>query len=363
MADKTPSTTPRIAISFGSGSAGSNTAKNTNTSKSKPPSSLGKRSRSSALGHHSDSDSDDGFHRNGRHEKITEFGGDKPEKKRAKELVIDKQQNRDWKSELRAKRGGGKNLLPPEVQAQRRGEDIGAKTEPADSENKIQWGLSVRKRKPSEEAPSESTPPSPGRNGSSGDNSGTNRNDVSDRAPKQDEDQEAIDALMGKKRKDADTHTIPRSETDAYKDDVKERVGVNSTLEDYDAIPDGEFGAALLRGMGWDGKLRGPKLKASEERRQNQLGLGAKKLKDAEDLGQWDHGGRKKDSRPPRLADYRREEEKKKAERRERRGEGYREERDRDHRRDDRRDDRRYDDYDRRHKDSHRDRGHHSSRR
>ncbi|KAH7361446.1 pre-mRNA-splicing factor SPP2 [Plectosphaerella cucumerina] len=357
MTDKTPSTAPRIAISFGTSS---NTAKNATTSKSKPPSSLGKRSRPSALGHNSDSDSDSGFHRNGRHEQITEIGGDKPERKRAKELVIERQQNRDWKSELRAKRGNGKNLLPPEVQAQRRSEGVdAATTEPADPEKEIQWGLSVRKRKTNDEARDENIPPSPARNGSSSNNVGTSSNGDSEPAQKPDEDQEAIDALMGKKRKDADTHTIPRTETDAYRDDVKQRVGETSTLEDYEAIPDGEFGAALLRGMGWDGKMRGPKLKASEERRQNQLGLGAKKLKDAEDLGQWDHGGRKKDSRPPRLADYRREEEKKKAERKERRGDGYREERDRDRRRDDRR----YDDYDRRHRDSHRDRDHHSSRR
>ncbi|KAF3355209.1 putative WD repeat-containing protein C26H5.03 [Verticillium dahliae VDG1] len=119
-----------------------------------------------------------------------------------------------------------------------------------------------------------------------------------------------------------------REQDSAYKDDVAQHVGADATMEDYDAIPDGEFGAALLRGMGWDGKMRGPKPSraAAGERRQNQLGLGAKKLQDAEDLGQWNHGGAKKrDGRPPKLADYRREEERKKAERRDRREGGYRE--------------------------------------
>lgn len=351
MSDKAP----RIAISFGGSTISG--AKQSSSSKTKPPSSLGKRSRPSALGGN-DSDSDsDGSH--GRHEAITEIGGDgKPERKRAKELVIEKQKNRDWKSDVRAKRGG-KNLLPPEVQAQRAARDgDAAETEPADADKNIQWGLTVTKRKTSEEPAEQGATTSPQADDDTRQGDGE--------APEPSADDEAIDALMGRK-KESEQHTIPRTETDAYRADVERNVGADSTLDDYDAIPDGEFGAAILRGMGWDGQLRGPKAKAAGERRQNQLGLGAKKLKDAEDLGQWNHGGKKRDSRPPKLSDYRREEERKKAERRERRGEGYREERERERHRDG--DRRRYDEYDRRDRDRDRDRDRgrdrdgHSSRR
>ncbi|CAD6441833.1 807aebc3-e283-421d-ac5e-c75db44f9e86 [Sclerotinia trifoliorum] len=72
---------------------------------------------------------------------------------------------------------------------------------------------------------------------------------------------------------------------DAYRKAIASAPDV-STLEDYKAVPVEEFGAALLRGMGWDGEERkggGKEVK----RRQNLLGLGAKELKDAEELGAW----------------------------------------------------------------------------
>ncbi|GKT53830.1 pre-mRNA-splicing factor SPP2 [Colletotrichum tofieldiae] len=257
---------PRIAISFGGSSSSKNNRK---PSRPDPPSSLGKRPRTNALNNTFDSDSDgerDGAR--GRHEAITEFGGESKQKEKPRELVIEKQGNRDWKSELRARRGG-KNLLPAEVQAQQRQQQDAAKQqserEPADADKQIQWGLTVKKRKTSEEA---ATDPA---------------EDMTAKKPREEED--------------------------------------------------GEFGAALLRGMGWDGKLRGPKKKQPTERRQNQLGLGAKKLEGAEDLGQWNQGGKKKSSRP-RLDEYRRDEEKKRNERKERRGESYRDERDRERERD-----------------------------
>ncbi|KAF3345923.1 Proteasomal ubiquitin receptor ADRM1-B [Verticillium dahliae VDG2] len=246
MPDHKPPSAPRIAISFGKNSSSSSSSK-PNRPPPPPPSRLGKRSS----------------------------------RKKPRDLVITKQSNRDWKAELRAKRGG-KNLLPAEAQAAQAG--AGRETEPADAQKDMQWGLTTA-------------------------------------------DEAALDALLGKKRA-SEERTIRPSEDSAYKDDVAQHVGADATMEDYDAIPDGEFGAALLRGMGWDGKMRGPKPSraAAGERRQNQLGLGAKKLQDAEDLGQWNHGGAKKrDGRPPKLADYRREEERKKAERRDRREGGYRE--------------------------------------
>lgn len=347
---------PRIAISFGGPSNSKSSNKNNNhrkPSRPEPPSSLGKRSRTNALNHGFDSDSDGERDHRGRHEKITEFGGESEKKdKKPRELVIKSQSNRNWKDELRARRAG-KNLLPAEAQAQRNGAQQ-PETEPADGDGQIQWGLTVKKRKNSEEADEDL----PQREKS-------DRQSVEaeeKRAPRT-ADEDAMDALLGKKRPEEDM-VIPATEEDAYRADMK-HVGEDSTLADYDAIPDGEFGAALLRGMGWDGKMRGPNKKRPTERRQNQLGLGATKLEGVEDLGQWNSGSKKKSSRP-RLDDYRRNEEKKRADRRERRGESYRDERDRERERDledrdryshrdkDRERDRDRDHYSHRHRDSRR---------
>ncbi|KAJ5008632.1 Pre-mRNA-splicing factor SPP2 [Colletotrichum sp. SAR 10_99] len=312
---------PRIAISFG-GSSASKSQNNKKSSRPEPPSSLGKRSRTNALNHGFDSDSDGERDHRGRHEAITEFGGEREKKeKRPRELVIKSQSNRNWKDELRGRRGG-KNLLSAEAQAQRESKQD-AETEPADADKEIQWGLTVKKRKTSEEATENDS----------------RRREEDDRRSEEAQvkqaprtaDDDAMDALLGKKRPEEEM-VIEATEEDAYLADLK-HVGEDSTLADYDAIPDGEFGAALLRGMGWDGKMRGPNKKRPTERRQNQLGLGAKKLEGAEDLGQWNHGGKKKSSRP-RLDEYRRDEEKRRTERKERRGESYRDERDRDRERD-----------------------------
>ncbi|KAK6207458.1 pre-mRNA-splicing factor SPP2 [Colletotrichum tabaci] len=318
---------PRIAISFG----GSSSSKpNKKPSRLDPPSSLGKRSRTNALKNNFDSDSD-GEHDGGRgrHEAITELGGENKEKETPRALVIEKQGNRDWKSELRGRRGG-KNLLPAEVQAQQRHQQNAAQQqtdrEPADADKQIQWGLSVKRRKTSDEAATEHV-----ENVTGGQTMEENGSQEKEKVPRT-ADEDAMDALLGKKRHEEEDIVIQATEQDAYLSDIK-HVGEDSTLADYDAIPDGEFGAALLRGMGWDGKMRGPKKKQPTERRQNQLGLGAKKLEGTEDLGQWNQGGKKKSSRP-RLDEYRRGEEKKRSERRERRGESYRDERDRERERD-----------------------------
>lgn len=336
---------PRIAISFGGSSSSKNNKK---PSRSDPPSSLGKRSRTNALNHGFDSDSEgERDYRSGRHEKITEFGGERKEKEKPRELVIKSQSNRNWKDELRARRGGGKNILPAEAQAQRNGAQ-NAETEPADGDKQIQWGLSVKKRKTGEEAQADEAS-----RRAEDDDETTNAENSAPRTA----DDDAMDALLGKKRPDEEI-VIQAAEEDAYLADMK-HVGEDSTLADYEAIPDGEFGAALLRGMGWNGKMVEPNKKRPTERRQNQLGLGAKKLEGMEDLGQWNHGGRKKSSRP-RLDEYRREEEKRRTERKERRGESYRDERDRDRDRDRDRGDR--DRHSHRDRDRDRDREYHSHR-
>ncbi|KAF8464585.1 DExH-box splicing factor binding site-domain-containing protein [Kalaharituber pfeilii] len=92
---------------------------------------------------------------------------------------------------------------------------------------------------------------------------------------------------------------IALSEEDAYKADIATRPDI-PTLEDYENVPVEEFGAALLRGMGWKegmelGKRGGkaPKLK-SVEKRPAFLGLGAKSQSVAEELGSWGRGDKKR---------------------------------------------------------------------
>jgi hypothetical protein len=139
----------------------------------------------------------------------------------------------------------------------------------------------------------------------------------------------------------------PLSEEDAYKRAVDEAPDV-ATLDDYERIPVEDFGAALLRGMGWNGEM-GKKVK-EVKRRQNLLGLGAKELKDAEELGAWVQKSDVKRLKPgtgggekrPKVADYKREQDERRAKRDSYRDDTSRGVRDRDERshryRDDRRD-------------------------
>jgi hypothetical protein len=74
------------------------------------------------------------------------------------------------------------------------------------------------------------------------------------------EDQRALQAILSGDQEDAPQIDIipelpssyggPKSETEAYREDVVTRPD-SATLEDYTRVPVDQFGAALLRGMGW----------------------------------------------------------------------------------------------------------------
>jgi hypothetical protein len=312
----------RIAIKFGTSSSSSK-------AKPSPQSTLGKRPRSTNhFGHHSDSDSDD----EGRHEAITGFGEDgaaqTERSRRAAESKVQKTEyfitrvpNRDWKAEVKG-RTGRRNLLPEEARAARKNGVSTVETEPADGDKALKWGLSVKEK-------TESAPDAEDDTTAPADTTQDEEDqEKSQPAPKRTDDDEAMDALLGKTPKEERVIAAQQTEDEAFKRDM-EAAGAASTLEDYEAMPVEEFGAALLRGMGWDGQSRGPKVKEAR-RRQNRLGLGAKELDSAEDLGGWDQKGKKgNQSKPPRLADYRREEAKKKEERRSGREDSYKRERER----------------------------------
>ncbi|KAI0166122.1 hypothetical protein GGR57DRAFT_11727 [Xylariaceae sp. FL1272] len=302
---------PRIAIKFGASST--TTSRPANNGTKPPPQShvtaLGKRQRPNALHDDSDSaDEDDGL---GKHVAVTTFGADtRYETKKHKSLrgpkvnqgyVISSQRNRDWKGELKAKRTN-RIQRPAESQPE---------TEPADQDKDVKWGLTFAKKSaeesskagemkhPQTEADRE-TPttllPTPG----------------SRPYVPEDEDRDAMDALLGKRRQRQEfIINGPKSETNQHRfsdqDILQQRMqeaGEVSTLDEYDNIPDGEFGAAMLRGMGWNGDTVGSKSN-SIIRRSHLMGLGSKEdeeIKHAELAKK--HGYR---DRRPRLDEYRRD--------------------------------------------------------
>ncbi|RFU26752.1 hypothetical protein B7463_g9585, partial [Scytalidium lignicola] len=381
------STTPttKIAIKGFSLSSKANNTTSTisgsNTTKSKiqikpsksPTPVLGKRPRNAL--HHGADDEDDGeAEQHGRHELVTGFadGGatryedERERRSRNQPLVIQKQANRDWRAEMRMRRGGGRNLLPPEVQAQRAAAQRGGEEGKVNGVDLVngdegpKWGLNVRKRetvveeRADREVEVETVTETEGvvvGNGAD--------HEAEEPSRAKTDDELALEALMGKESKkkgpdlvipvaseeeedDEQRYHQPVNEADAYRRAVRDAPDV-STLEDYERVPVEEFGAALLRGMGWNGeKTAGPK---DVKRRQNLLGLGASHLKGAEELGAWvqksdtkrlkgaDSKRHSGGERRPTVGEYKREKERER-ERREERHESYRRDRERERDRD-----------------------------
>jgi hypothetical protein len=325
-----------------------------NISKVSPSSTLGKRPRA-ALQDGSDDEEEDLV----RHEAVTGFdirdGGalKKNEATGNGPLVIPKRKNRDWREEIRRSRQGGKNLLPPEVQAQRGGGGRGPEGDGSNGivndTDEVKWGLKVTKKLNTLE------------NGAGGETHNSKGNGkmesprstevLVERLQEKTADDLAIEALMGAKseKKGPDLvilaavnrdreYVRPITEEDAYRRAVRSAPDV-STLEDYERVPVEEFGAALLRGMGWKegdekkGLVARPK---DVKRRQNLLGLGATELKGAEELGAWVQksdpkrlgtGGSRGGERRPRANEYKEREERKRESRDDRYGGGHRRDR------------------------------------
>jgi hypothetical protein len=126
-----------------------------------------------------------------------------------------------------------------------------------------------------------------------------------DAAPLEDKTEEelAMDALLG--NKPVGNRTIPTvSEEEAYRRDV-EAAPEAPTLDQYMAVPVEEFGAALLRGMGWkdtetlSGSQEQHALKPRNlERRPALLGIGAKPASAVGiELGEWGKSARGKNAK------------------------------------------------------------------
>lgn len=325
------------------------------TSKPSPSSTLGKRPRAAL--HDGSEDEDEPIV---LHEAVTGFdireGGALKKNVAAANvpLVIPRIKNRDWREEIRQNKQRGKNLLPPEVQAQRRGEGRGSAANGEDAVNRtgeVQWGLTITKKSATKERHRDGKTHDGNRDGEAGID--TTAEVLVERPWERTVDELAIEALIGAQsaKKGPDLviptaansdkeYTRPITEEDAYRRAVRSAPDV-STLEDYERVPVEEFGAALLRGMGWKEGVekRGTVARPKDiKRRQNLLGLGATELKGAEELGAWvqksdpkrigtgsPRGG---GERRPRANEYREREERKRESKDERYGGSYRRDRD-----------------------------------
>lgn len=109
----------------------------------------------------------------------------------------------------------------------------------------------------------------------------------------EDEDKLALRALLagadsGDSGPQIDIIPTPISEQDAYKQDVEE-LPESASLADYERIPISQFGAAMLRGMGWkEGTAASRKGKGIvqpyiPESRPALLGIGAKEMETLDD--------------------------------------------------------------------------------
>ncbi|KAH9961353.1 DExH-box splicing factor binding site-domain-containing protein [Russula dissimulans] len=216
-------------------------------------------------------------------------------------LVIPALQNRDWRELARRRRGGANGMyVPPSGQAGTGtdGSVGGLGTREVINSGPQVEGLQMRKRVRVDTVKLEESI-------------------VAEDNPEETEDQRAIRALLASAQggdgpggpmidiipmaNDSSTRRAP-TEDDAFKQDVDE-LPDQATLNDYERIPVSQFGAALLRGMGWKpgepasrNRNRGivePWLPAS---RPALLGIGAKEREVFDDGS----SGRRAPSRPER---------------------------------------------------------------
>jgi hypothetical protein len=258
----------------------------------------------------------------GRHEAITTLGGDDDDEAgrvsvvRSGAKVITRQKDQGWRAQMRARQGArarepedGERGKKSEVKEEAK--KIKLSRDDGDDDGETQWGLVITKKKPpppAEVADIKPLSPPPASVTKAG------------KIPPRSVDDEALAALLSNEdsKKSLATISAPGADDDPTADEA--------TLDDYKSMPVEEFGAALLRGMGWDGEL-GPSRK-DPVRRPPGLGLGGKippkgSAEEAALLGAWDNkagkqqGGQQgqQKQRPPRVADYRREEMKRREER------------------------------------------------
>lgn len=287
----------RIAIRFGAAAAPKPTK---NSPRSAPTSALGKRQRPKFREVDDDgSDEESEELEDAQPVSITHFGAN------GAEYVDEEKARRDrLAAEDRAKAHQRSNSP---VNDRQHDSDVEGRRVEGNEEEPLKYGLTVAKKPRQEQSKVEQV----------------KEGDVPSK-PKTDDDQ-AMDALLG--RDSSRQRLLHRTEDNAYRD-ATANAPEPDDVATYDEIPVEGFGAFLLKGQGWDGKMRGPKSKEIA-RRPNGMGLGAKKLGAEEDLGGWDQKGKGKSDKRPRLDEYHREKDKERSRREERYRDSYKNERDR----------------------------------
>ena len=207
-------------------------------------------------------------------------------------LVIPALQNKDWRAVARKRRSAAQ-FAPASAQA-RTGQDGsvgGLGTKDTINSGPVLAGLQVKKKEVSVEIEAEQ-------------HVDTEVRQVKMEI-KETEDQRALRAVLaaaeGIETDDTTIRTIlpPVSEAEALKQDVEELPDV-ATLEDYARVPVSQFGAAMLRGMGWSDGSTSSKNGTKHvepylpQARPALLGIGAKEKEILDD-----GSGKKKGNRRP----------------------------------------------------------------
>ncbi|KAF2481044.1 DExH-box splicing factor binding site-domain-containing protein [Neohortaea acidophila] len=246
---------------------------------------------------HDHDDEDDAHGHGGRAEVVSHFdraaGGaidvSKPVREE-KMLVIAPRANRDWREA--SQRNKRQRALKVGREEGRNGDGVPSVQE----EEKPSFGLNVFKRVEGDAPVVETAAVEDGQQAPV---------DEDGDAPVKEktEDERAIDALLGKEEK-TELVLPALTEEEAFARDFRDAPAM-ATLEDYERVPVEQFGAALLRGMGWKdgegiGSQRGKKVVQTKvpERRPALLGIGAKEeAAVAQELGTW--GKAAKDRKGP----------------------------------------------------------------
>jgi hypothetical protein len=209
-------------------------------------------------------------------------------------LVIARQANRDWKDAANRKRRQRSGLPGREGESGREEKVEAGTTEPS----KV-FGIDHASSRNGGDAIADVNAPLEG-----AEKAQETPLEPSADAPKT-EDEEALDALLGRTKK-SDLMIPALTEEDAFQNDITEAPDM-ATLEDYARVPVEQFGAAMLRGMGWKdgdgiGLNKGAKqVKAKvPERRPALLGIGAKEeAAVAQEMGTWGKAARGKGGKEP----------------------------------------------------------------
>ncbi|GAP89201.1 putative pre-mRNA-splicing factor SPP2 [Rosellinia necatrix] len=336
MSDNTPKPqAPRIAIKFrASASVGykSSTKVVSEDRHADHSSTLGKRRRPNALHHDSESGEDDDPI--AEREVVTTIGADtaasrnsdsSANKRPKKQCIISSQKNRDWKADLKSRKGD--NAAP--LHSLSRNKPNNSANTPTEQDKDVKWGLTITKKSTQSNTSSQH------------EELEESEKDTPDTftmlpQPPIQVDKEALDALLENRYpaqdliiKDSASSRKPQfSEQDAYRRSMQE-AAETSTIEEYNEIPEGEFGAALLRGMGWKGEEFGSKPK-QVKRRPHLMGLGSKEDEEIKRGELAKRNGHR--DRRPRLDEYRRDQQRQKQERNGRYKDSYKSERDHDRR-------------------------------